>query len=135
MLSVETSSALARALKVNRTLRHVELKERAKRLSLKTRASARRACLTLAEILQVNHKIELVVVVPCCVEESNEYKELEIQISLNKLGRGRLLQNESTRANWVEALILAKQPGQVKPDLVLDCLFSLLRLNPLLCQL
>jgi len=77
-------------------------------------------------------------------------RDLHIQVTLNKNGRGKLLRQDSTRQDWIDAFVSINNIkeksdtsaemrdwqflAQSKPDIEWDCLYLLLRSNPSLCE-
>ena len=93
--------------------------------------ASKKTCQSFSRVLKVNFRLRLHLTVPSAYRDTDEFKEMELQMALNTIGRGRLLADNCTRTDWVDALLSAKG---LDPPLVLDCLYSLLRMNPLICH-
>jgi len=109
---------LSRALAKNKTLTKFQLHGATNTLGSR---NARRAYL---EMLQTNFTLQKTVMVfhPEFLQPHSEY-----YAKLNRMGRGRLLENNSAgRVEWVDMLI------KVKDDL--DCLYYFLKARPILCS-
>ena len=132
----EAGVALAAALTANTTLRNIFLSE----LPWGTQVYE-----AFSAMLRVNTSVVLKLL-PQSESASfgderlvDSRNQMRIEQELNCVGRGRLLSSsQNTREDWVDALDeLDSQTSNVIdfPDLNINCLYSLLRLNPAICLL
>lgn len=64
------------------------------------------------------------------------YDRMRIEMRLNAAGRGGLmLGSQAARAAWMNTLYELITQAQVNDDLQVDCLYTLLKLNPSICHL
>lgn len=139
----EAIIAFADALKTKRTLQKIHISG----WGLRDLFPQKPCYVAFSKMLQVNFDIEASLrfdsglrspeFVPC-------KRDMEIQKRLNRCGRGRLFVEGCSRADWVEALIRNNESGggemenwegtkTTTGDLAWDCLYWLIKSNPLVC--
>jgi hypothetical protein len=129
---VADEAGVASALEVNTTLRQVGVG--AQRVPFGVNAYD-----AFSKMLRANTNLQLTV--PCLSSDASptlqkHYKELCIEIRLNEVGRGRLLESTQTpREAWFNAMDeLNNESRDETCGIQLDCLYSLLQLNPEICE-
>jgi hypothetical protein len=130
----EAGVALAEALTVNTTLRQVKFSAASHQTTFGAQSYE-----AFAAMLRVNANLilELPRFVTAVPNERlvNHYNQMRIEQRLNQVGRGRLLaSNKTTREEWVDALHELSGSNSLglddSPALRINCLYSLLLLNP-----
>lgn len=123
MITDDCAKAMARALKVNKGLKSFALTEEKADAALSQTVSPN--CKhAFVDMLRSNYLLENFVL----FQRFPVKPEFKLFVTLNKLGRGRLLQNEEVdMEQWVQAL------ATVNDDL--DALFYYVSINPDLCTL
>lgn len=148
--SDKAAVALADALTVNQTLRYVNLTDKVRPYFEHigpTDYLCAQAYEAFSKMLQVNTSVNLYVPAPncravsaCCKVETKlareNYRQLCIEQRLNTVGRGRLLASSpTTREAWVNALHdLNTRDNDEHPSFHLGSLYTLLQLNPAICE-
>jgi hypothetical protein len=137
--------ALAQALQVNTTLRELILVDQWDYGFRTTDHMNIAAYQALRNMLRVNTSVVLKVPALDCRWSPDladivrpYYDRMLIEMRLNAAGRGGLMLvgSQASRAAWVNTLHeLNAQEKNDDDDLQVDCLFTLLKLNPSICQL
>ena len=125
MINDECASTLAKALKVNKGLKSFALTadDSDSNGMMMTRTVSKPCKEAFVDMLRSNYVMENFVL----FQRFPVKPEFKLFVTLNKLGRGRLLQNEETNMEqWVQAL------ATVNDDL--DALFYYVSINPDLCN-
>ena len=127
MVDDECAATLAKALKVNKGLKSFALtaddSDSASNAVALTRTVSKPCKDSFVDMLRSNYVMENFVL----FQRFPVKPEFKLFVTLNKLGRGRLLQNEETNMEqWVQAL------ATVNDDL--DALFYYVSINPDLCN-
>jgi hypothetical protein len=138
----EAGVELAEAFTVNKTLRNITLSidtESPSRQVQDTDAMSARTYEAFRAMLRVNTSLKLVL--PPFDDATSDQRlvdsrnQMHIDQRLNHIGRGRLLSSSQTpRKEWVDALNeLNSCSINESPEIIVSCLYSLLRLNPATC--
>jgi hypothetical protein len=135
--------ALAQALQVNTSLKELVLVDQwdfGFRTTDHLNISAHEA---FRKMLRMNTSVVLKVP-PRCSPDSIDmvrpyYDRMLIEMRLNAAGRGKLMLpgSQASKAKWVNTLheLIVQDDGKSDDDLQVDCLYTLLKLNPSICQL
>lgn len=135
--------ALAKAIQINTTLRHVDLDENGgcgeasgdTRNSMGVKAYK---ALTAMAVTRSDLKLGVPAVDRGASNADKEqFAKMRIELRLNAVGRRELLvTSPTTREAWVNGLLqLNADSCQENHDIKVDCLFTFLLLNPTVCQL